>query len=146
MLTDTDRIRNLLGTYCERIDAGDFGGVGELFAHGALAGPDGTVFARGAAQVADWYRRGVQLHDGSPRTRHHVTNTVVEEPAADGTVTVRSSYLVVQQVDGLPLQPVIAGRYVDRFERPADGTWRFAERRFTADLVGDLSRHWSGPT
>ena len=84
------------------------------------------------------------MHDGSLRTRHLVTNSVIDEPAPDGTVTVRSAYLVLQAVDGLPLQPIITGRYVDRFDRD-DGGWFFVERRFTADLVGDLSHHWGGP-
>ncbi|WP_410968997.1 hypothetical protein, partial [Salmonella sp. SAL4444] len=50
------------------------------------------------------------------------------------------SYLVLQAVDDLPLQPIIAGRYVDRFEPDRHGR-HFAERRFGVDLVGDLSRH-----
>ena len=37
-------------------------------------------------------------------------------------------------------QPIIAGRYHDRFVRD-DGVWRFAERRFFIDLVGDLGHH-----
>jgi hypothetical protein len=43
-------------------------------------------------------------------------------------------------VAGAPLQPIVAGRYLDRFAR-VDGAWRFAERRILVDLVGDLSRH-----
>jgi hypothetical protein len=56
-------------------------------------------------------------------------------------VWVRSSYTVLQAVESTPLQPIIAGRYRDRFVRGADRGWRFAERRFVVDLVGDLSRH-----
>jgi hypothetical protein len=48
---------------------------------------------------------------------------------------------VFQQVPGEPLQPIIAGRYHDRFER-IDGVWWFAARDYTlVDLVGDLTRH-----
>ena len=45
-----------------------------------------------------------------------------------------------------PLQPIIAGRYVDTFEQAEDG-WRWLERRFTVDLLGDLSHHltWNPP-
>lgn len=148
MLTDGDRIRNLLGRYCERIDAGDFDGVGALFARGGLAaGPVGSApFVTGAEAVAGFYRSGAQLHDGSPRTHHVVGDTVLAEPDAEGEVVARSSYVVHQAVDGFPLQPIIAGRYVDRFARDEDGSWYFVERHFTVDLMGDLSRHWSGPT
>ena len=135
-----DAVRNLLGTYCDLVDAGDWDAVGALFADGALADEHGTVLAAGAEAVAGFYRSGTRLHDGSPRTKHHVTNTVLDAPAADGSVTARSSYLVLQAVDGFPLQPIITGRYVDRFEPAGDG-WRFAERRFLVDLVGDLSHH-----
>jgi hypothetical protein len=56
------------------------------------------------------------------------------------TATSRCYYTVFQQTDELPLQPIIAGRYHDRFER-VDGVWRFADRLIFSDLIGDLSRH-----
>ena len=45
-----------------------------------------------------------------------------------------------QQVDDLPLQPIIAGRYHDRFARTDDG-WRFVARHLSTDLTGDLGHH-----
>lgn len=148
MLTDGDRIRNLLGLYCERIDAADFAGVGELFARGGLAAgePDAAAFVEGAEAVAAFYAAGTQLHDGSPGTKHLVVDTVLSEPADDGSVTARSSYVVLQAADGFPIQPIIAGRYVDRFEPDGAGDWYFARRHFAVDLLGDLSNHWAGPT
>ena len=180
-VTDSDRIRNLLGRYCDLMDAGDWPGVGALFAHARLADEHGVELAAGAEAVTAFYAAGTRLHDGSPRTKHLVTNTVLDAPAADGTVTARSSYLVLQATDDLPLQPIITGRYVDRFaptagdepagsepagdepagdqpagHEPAEGApggdepapddrgaeaWRFVERRFAVDLVGDLSHH-----
>ena len=64
------------------------------------------------------------------------------EPAADErSIVARSSYLVLQALDGvLPLQPIIAGRYVDTFTLTDDG-WTWTERRFSVDLLGDLSHH-----
>ena len=136
-----DDIPHQLALYAERIDAADFDGVGELFAHGELCAGDGAPFARGAAEVADFYRATVQLHDGSPRTKHLVTNVVI-----DGA-TARSSYLVLQQVGAGPLQMIITGRYEDRFAPAPDGPgWRFEQRRFVIDLVGDLSQHLANPS
>ncbi|HKY65460.1 MAG TPA: nuclear transport factor 2 family protein [Acidimicrobiales bacterium] len=151
-MTDGDRIRNLLGRYCDLMDAGDWLGIGALFARGRLVTDDGTELAAGAAAVAEFYARGTRLHDGSPRTKHIVANTVLGEPGDDGSVVARSSYLVLQAVEGRPLQPIITGRYVDRFgrvdvagEAPADGFdeagWHFVERAFAVDLVGDLGDH-----
>ncbi|MEY2476700.1 MAG: hypothetical protein QOG87_2015 [Actinomycetota bacterium] len=143
VLSDGDRIRTLLGQYCERIDAGDFEGVGALFARGRLADEHGNELARGAEAVAAFYASTEQLHDGSPRTKHLVLNTAIEEEDA-GMLVARSSYVVLQAVDRFPLQPIIAGRYVDRFERDGTG-WHFSERRFLVDLTGDLSHHLTPP-
>lgn len=130
----------MLVRYCELIDAGDFDGVGELFNHGRLADEDGNVFARGADEVAAYFSQHVHLYDGSPRTKHLVLNTVVDEER-DAGVVVRSSFVVLQALDDLPLQPIVTGRYRDIFKRDADGEWRFEERRYAVDLAGDLSRH-----
>jgi SnoaL-like domain len=141
VLSDGDQVRNLLGRYCERLDAGDFVGVGELFAAGRLTTDDGVELASGADAVAEFYRQGTRRHDGSPRTKHLVVDTVLD-PSDDGSAIVaRSSYLVLQAVEGaLPLQPIIAGRYVDTFTRSSVG-WAWAERQFSVDLLGDLSHH-----
>jgi SnoaL-like domain len=139
-VTDGDRIRNLLGRYCDLMDAGNWAGVGALFAGGRLADEHGTELAAGAEAVAAFYARGTQLHDGSPRTKHLVLNTVLDDAAPDGSVSARSSYLVLQGLGGGELRPIITGRYVDRFARGAGG-WHFVERRFAVDLVGDLSHH-----
>jgi 3-phenylpropionate/cinnamic acid dioxygenase small subunit len=139
-MTDEDAIRNLLGRYCELIDGGDFDGVGALFADGALADEHGNELARGPAAVAAFYTAGTKLHDGSPRTKHLVTNTVIDIDEDGRGATARSSYLVLQATAVTPLHPMITGGYRDRFERAGRG-WRFAERRFSVDLVGDLSQH-----
>jgi hypothetical protein len=141
VLTAGDLVRNLLGEYCARLDAGDLAGVGELFAAGRLATEDGQVLASGAEEVAAFYAAGTRRHGGTPATKHVVADTVLE-PSADGsTLTARSSYVVLQAVAGeLALQPIIAGRYVDTFTAAADG-WTWTERRFAVDLVGDLSHH-----
>lgn len=147
-LSGPDQIRNLLGRYCERIDVGDFAGVGELFARAELAAGDVDApgFVAGAEAIAAFYAKGARLYDGSPRTKHLVVDTVIEEPTTGGSVTARSSYLVLQAADSFALQPIIAGRYVDRFEADGSGTWHFARRHFAIDLMGDLSAHWAGST
>lgn len=146
-VTDGDLIRNLLGRYCDLMDAGDWPGIGVLFTRARLADEHGTELAAGADAITAFYAAGTHLYDGSPRTKHLVTNTVLDDPVADGTITARSSYLVLQAIDDLSLQPIITGRYVDRFARAVgdasadDDGWHFVERRFAVDLVGDLSHH-----
>lgn len=139
----SDSIRNLLGTYCELMDAADWPGVGALFAHARLADEHGNAFAQGAGEVERFYASSTILHDGSPRTKHLVLNTIVEIEASaqPARASARSSYLVLQGFDPGELHPMITGRYEDEFATDPDGHWHFAERRFLVDLAGDLSRH-----
>jgi hypothetical protein len=140
-VSDADEIRNLLGTYCELMDAADWPGVGALFAQAELTAENGSVVAAGEAAVRAMYERGTKLYDGSPRTRHLTANSVIE---VDGdTAVARSSYVVFQQTPQLALQPIITGRYRDEFARDNSGGsgWRFARRTFFVDHVGDLSNH-----
>ncbi|WP_028636504.1 nuclear transport factor 2 family protein [Nocardioides sp. URHA0032] len=140
-LTDGDRIRGLLATYCRLIDAGDFAGVGVLMGDAVLRTEDGTTIATGAAEVERLYAGLVRLHDdGTPGTQHVVANTTFDEPAADGTVTVTSTYLVFQALPDVPLQPIITGTYVDTFIGGERG-WKFLERRFGIGRSGHLDHH-----
>jgi ketosteroid isomerase-like protein len=136
---DARAIEHLVYAYAERIDAGDFEGVADLFRHGRLVPAPGASPLEGPAEVRSLYEATTRLHDdGTPRTKHVTTNVVVE-PDGDGA-TARSYFTVLQQTEVLPLQPVIAGRYRDAFHR-VDGEWWFRRREILVDLVGDLSQH-----
>ena len=144
-MTDEARaVERLLYRYAEAIDGGDFGAVGELFRHGRIcaASDDGPItIAEGPDAVAELYRSLVIVHDdGTPRTRHLVSNAIIDVDESTGTATSRSSYTVLQATDALPLQPIIVGRYDDSFLR-VGGAWWFASRTMVVDLTGDLSRH-----
>ena len=133
-------IHNLIHRYAECIDLGDFPAVAELLADaevGAAGGP--TVTGREALEAM--FTASTRLHpDGTPGTKHVTTNVILEIDDDAGTASSRSYWTVLQAVPGLPLQPILAGRYHDRFAR-TDGQWRFTERRYLIDLVGDLSHH-----
>lgn len=138
-MTDAhEAIRNLLGTYCEVMDAGDFEGLGQMFADARLIDHKEREIARGAAAVTELWKAMVRLYDGSPRTRHLVSGPVIE---VDGdSATCRSSYLVMQLPPDGGLIPVAAGRYRDTFAR-TDGRWHFTVRQMFLDQPGDMSRH-----
>lgn len=136
-----EEIRNLLGRYCELMDAGDFAGLAALFAEGRLSDDAGNVFATGAAEMQAMWEGQTVIYDGSPRTRHVTANPVIEVDEATGTATCSSSYVVFQGVADFSFQPIVSGRYNDRFARGDDATWRFVERRYAVDHVGDLSHH-----
>ena len=136
-------VENLLARYAELVDAGDFAGVGEMFADGTFGG-EGDAAVHGRDAVEQIFRSMVRVYEGgTPRTKHVTTNIQLEVDEAAGTAESRSYVVVFQALPELPLQPIVAGRYRDRFAR-REGTWRFVERRFTTDLVGDVSRHLRG--
>jgi 3-phenylpropionate/cinnamic acid dioxygenase small subunit len=136
-----EAIRNLLGRYCELMDAGDFDRLAGLFARARMSDEHGNVFAAGSEQIGSMWHRQTLLYDGSPRTRHVTANPIIELDEAGGTAAVRSTYVVFQGTDDLPLQPIITGRYVDRFVRNDDGGWHWDERSYAIDHLGDLSHH-----
>ncbi len=134
-------IQNLIYRYCDRIDRGDFAALGALFAHAAIHVPALPEPLRGAPAIEAMYRRFTRVYPetGTPRTRH-VTSNVIIEPAGADAARAESYVMVHQATPALPLQPIISGRYADRFER-VGGSWRFAERRMEMDLFGNLSAH-----
>ena len=134
-------IEHLLYLYAELIDAGDFEALADLLAP-AVVRANGQVLAdRERAAVLLMYETSTRRYDdGTPRTRHVVTNVVVHLDETSGVATSRSTFTVYQSLPEFPLQPIIAGRYHDRFVR-VHGTWRFDEREIVPELFGDLSRH-----
>ena len=137
-----EAIRNLLGRYCELIDAGDWDGLADLLSDAALCDDDGNEVARGRDGVHRFYA-GTQRYGGTPRTRHLTTNSIIEVDNEAGTATARSAFVVFQATDALALQPIVAGRYRDGFTRGNGGVWSFASRCFAVDLIGDVSKHLS---
>jgi ketosteroid isomerase-like protein len=138
-MTESEReIRALLNAYCERLDAGDFDGVADLFRDGVFRSPRGTNL-EGADAVRSQYDAVIRYEDGTPRTKHVLGTVIVEADDDADTASARCAFTVFQAVDGPP-QPVLTGRYHDQFER-VDGTWRWRERFVYPDLEGDLSRH-----
>lgn len=134
-------IQNLLSTYAERIDAGDFAGVGQLFARGEILAPAGDQGVKGAANVQAMYELFTKVYaDGTPCTQHQMSNVWIEVDEAAGKAQARSRFTVLQQLEDFPLQVIIAGGYEDSFERDAQG-WHFVRRLMKPRLYGDLSRH-----
>ena len=136
-------ITNLLFRYAECVDLADFDGLSELFAHGRLrstSAADGEGGMTGK-QIGRFYVATNRVHpDGTLRTRHLATNVRVDIDEESGVATSRSYYVVLQATPKLPFQPIVGGRYEDRFERVA-GEWRFADRLIHVDQMGDMSEH-----
>ncbi len=140
--TAAEAITKLIYTYAERIDAGDFAGVAEVFADATLTFEGfGDAVAGREAIEALYTRTTRRYEDGTPRTKHVMTNVMVDVADDGETASSRSYFTVLQAVPGaLALQPVIAGRYRHSYAQ-VDGRWRITSMHITIDLVGDLGHH-----
>jgi 3-phenylpropionate/cinnamic acid dioxygenase small subunit len=134
-------ITNLLFRYAELIDAGDYKGIGELLKHCTVTSDQGGEWV-GAEAVTKMYYDFTRLHgDGTPRSKHVITNPIVELDGDDENLaTCRAYYTVFMQTDTLPLQPIVNGRYRDTFEK-VDGAWRYKHRVMIVEHVGNVSEH-----
>ena len=140
-ITAATAITNLLHRYAELVDGGDFDALSEMFADADYLMGGGSPL-RGK-QVGAAMRATVMLYDGIPRTRHIMTNAIVDVADDETTADARSSFTVFQATDGRALQAILIGGYHDTFANSADGVpgWRFTRREIHVDLVGDTSRH-----
>ena len=135
-----EAIERLLYAYSDTIDRGDFESTAQLFGADGLYGMVGSAAAQGAQQVLATFQRSVRLYDGVPRTRHIVTNVVIDVEPGATSGTARSYVNVLHQPPDSPLIPIAAGTYHDRVHL-VDGQWLFAERRMHIELVGDMTTH-----
>jgi hypothetical protein len=138
--SDEQAITSLLCEYCDSVDRGDLDGFAELFAEGAW-GITGDL-AEGAEAVRA-VLDNVILYDGTPNTRHLMSNLHIAVEDGGQRATATCVLTVMQCVPGdFPLQPIFIGTYHDKLHRSGD-EWRFTERVIVPDLVGDMSRHRS---
>ena len=84
--TAAEAITKLIYTYAERIDAGDFAGVAEVFADATLTFEGFGDAVAGRDAIAALYTRTTRRYeDGTPRTKHVMTNVMVDV-TDDGSV------------------------------------------------------------
>jgi uncharacterized protein (TIGR02246 family) len=136
----TDEVQALVVAYAERLDAGDLDGVAGLFERAVVRAPRTGTELVGRDAVRTMYDPVIRYDDGTPRTKHVLSNVEVRVDEGAGHGTSRCVFTVWQATPGRGLRPVLAGRYDDTFAR-VEGTWRFTERTIHADLLGDLARH-----
>jgi uncharacterized protein (TIGR02246 family) len=130
-----ESIRELLHTYCHRIDAGDYEGWSQLFADDAEFITPGGELCAGRDAILAWVRTAVPPPSAGVARKHLTVNTIVDVEGATAARAL-SNVLVVRAAAQGPM--IMAGRYEDRLVR--DGSsWRFQRREAHIDLVaGDL--------
>ncbi len=144
-------IQNLLNRYSDAVDRGNFAAVGEMFVHADVyfPGDEEPSVRAGSGDFGRHLDKWTRVYEnGTPNTRHLCTNPIIDFDD-DTHARVQTYFVVFQAADGLPLQPIITGTYLDRFEK-VGGDWRFVERRELVGQTGDLSAHllqsFTGPT
>ena len=138
-------IRDLLCEYTHLIDQGRLREVAALFAHSdyGQCGADGvatTLISSDADAVFAACSSFIRMYGtpAVPRTKHLLTNTRI---SVDGNAASALSYItVIQGTEDFALQPILSGRYFDRFTC-IDGSWQFSSRLFCLDNMGDMSAH-----
>ena len=140
-MTELAEITALIHAYARRLDAGDLDGVAALFEHATWRSTSTGSVLQGTDEVRAVYDR-VHLYDGRPRTKHLITNVDIALES-DGNRATADCYFTVLQgiVPGEPIQVILSGQYADRFEK-VGGRWRFSDRLFVVDIIGDQRRHF----
>jgi 3-phenylpropionate/cinnamic acid dioxygenase small subunit len=151
MASAHDQIRNLIHRYSEGIDTGRFEIWAELFAHAeicvAIGDNEPVVIASGSDLSV--MTQGIIIYaDGTPRTRHVVSNIIIEVDESGGTATARSYNTTLQHLPGHSIEIIATARYFDSFELSGNA-WRFSRRVIRhasidgvhRDFTGDMSRH-----
>jgi hypothetical protein len=124
-------IYRILCAYCEGIDTGDFDAVARIWEHGQWVFADDP----GPEPVLRWLEDNLIVYDGIPRTKHHLSNVVIDVDDAPGTAFVKCYVTVHQAAPDFPLQAIFAGRITGVFER-LDGRWWWKSQEVLPDLVG----------
>jgi 3-phenylpropionate/cinnamic acid dioxygenase small subunit len=137
MESDRGEIENLLSRYCQLYDDGDLATYAALFDQGSISGPLGTL--KGRDEVFEAQTRTCILYDGIPRTRHVITNIIIDVDDNAMTATASCYLTVFQEAPGFPLQVIFVGQYFDELKK-IEGTWHFHHRRAVPHLWGDSSR------
>jgi ketosteroid isomerase-like protein len=135
-----EAVTALVLQYAERLDAGDLDGVARLFDRAVWRSPRHPEGLRGVEAIRRVYD-GMHLYDGSPRTKHVISNLDVDVDENTGSASSRCSFTVLHGVGARSLRPILSGRYHDAFARDDTG-WHFVQRDTLVDLAGDLTGHF----
>lgn len=131
-------ILQLMNDYCYAIDSGDLATFGRLMQHAEW-------IAEGKKPGKESQSNLILYADGTPRTKHRISNISIQVEEDRDLATARSYVTVYQQTDAFPLQAIFSGDYFDEFQR-VGGSWRFTRREIRNSLIGDMSAHLKNPS
>ncbi|MBG6203609.1 hypothetical protein IWQ48_004769 [Labrenzia sp. EL_13] len=142
-LEDRSAINHLLNEYCRTLDAGLISECAALFENAEFS-IEGVATVQGRQGIMKLFSGIILYEDGTPKTKHVLTNIDISVATNRQTAAASSYLTVLQQVEDLPLQPIFSGSYADTFSKKT-GSWMFASRVVSAPIFGDMSRHLTNP-
>lgn len=122
---DHDRIRAFYPAWTERVLAGDFEGMLELYADDAVVMPPNHPVVRGKDELLSFMRSFPKVTRAEFR---------VDEVDGYGDVAyVVGRYSMTLEPDGAPGPVDDEGKYIEIRRRQPDGSWRLARDIFNSD-------------
>ena len=127
-----------MNLYCTAIDSGDLKTFSRLFANA-------TWVAEGRVPGPESMNNMILYADGTPRTKHVITNLTLDIDEAASTASGHSYVTVYQQTPEFPLQAIFVGEYYDTFSLSTQG-WAFTRREIRHSLIGNMRAHLKTPS
>jgi hypothetical protein len=131
VVADRQEIHEVVMRYSRGIDRGDPAMIASVYHAGAIDRHGPHQFADAGTDIVALAVPRLDALAGV--AQHHITNFLIE--LNGDSADVESYFLAFQPTklqDGTEVLSVIAGRYLDRFER-RDGRWAIAERSVVVD-------------
>jgi 3-phenylpropionate/cinnamic acid dioxygenase small subunit len=101
VVDDIQAIKNLLYSYADLLDTGNFDAFAALFEYATVHISGFDVEYTGSKAVRTLIADPVQCYEGIPSTKHVVTNVTIDLNADGSTATVRSYYTAYQAHGGV---------------------------------------------
>jgi len=141
----SQRIHNLIFSYAECVDEGDFETLGALFARGSISYAPSGFNLPGRSEITAFFQKTIRLdpHSGTPRTIHRVSNVLIV--AGTDEWHARSRYDVTYLSEEGGCDTIAMGRYFDTFSVTNDDVW-FKHRKVVSEFLADDSRHLNLPS
>ena len=138
LLLDEEEIRKLMNEYCYAIDSGDFATFAKLF-------QNAEWIAEGKKPNKESANNIIIYEDGTPKTKHTITNININVDEEGKKATAHSYVTVYQGTSNFPLQVIFSGDYFDEFEK-INETWFFSKREISNSITGDMTAHLKIPS
>lgn len=138
LLLDEEEIRNLMNEYCYAIDSGDFVTFAKLF-------QNAEWIAEGKKPSNESANNIIIYEDGTPKTKHTITNISINVDEARKKATAHSYVTVYQGTSDFPLQAIFSGDYFDEFKN-INEIWNFSKREIRNSITGDMTAHLKIPS